>query len=138
MTRIVLYSDQPILAQGLRSVLLGANGFEIHSICTTMATLMETMTAQQPDIVLMDLTSEVTFGALSEMKRAMTNTKIVLWVHSISTELAFQAMGLGVRGILRKTLPTDRSSSTISTRMPGPEQQEEYQGFPGVHERQNV
>ena len=107
MTRIVLYSDQPILAQGLRSVLLGANGFEIHSICTTMATLMETMTAQQPDIVLMDLTSEVTFGALSEMKRAMTNTKIVLWVHSISTELAFQAMGLGVRGILRKTLPTD-------------------------------
>ena len=33
--------------------------------------------------------------------------KIVLWVNSISTELAFQAMGLGVRGILRKTLPTD-------------------------------
>src|SRR5207302_8476875 len=62
---------------------------------------------QQPDIVLMDLTSEVTFGALSEMKRAMANSKIVLWVHTISTELAFQAMGLGVRGILRKTLPTD-------------------------------
>src|SRR5436309_12393653 len=41
------------------------------------------------------------------MKRAMGNTKIVLWVHTISTELAFQAMGLGVRGILRKTLPTD-------------------------------
>jgi DNA-binding NarL/FixJ family response regulator len=28
-------------------------------------------------------------------------------VNSISTELAFQAMGLGVRGILRKTLPTE-------------------------------
>ena len=28
-------------------------------------------------------------------------------MNSISTELAFQAMGLGVRGILRKTLPTD-------------------------------
>jgi DNA-binding NarL/FixJ family response regulator len=41
------------------------------------------------------------------MKHAMTNSKIVLWVTSISTELAFQAMGLGVRGILRKTLPTD-------------------------------
>jgi DNA-binding NarL/FixJ family response regulator len=37
----------------------------------------------------------------------MMNCKIVLWVNSISTELAFQAMGLGVRGILRKTLPTD-------------------------------
>jgi hypothetical protein len=41
-------------------------------------------------------TSEVTFGALSQMKRAMANSKIVLWVHTISTELTFQAMGLGV------------------------------------------
>ena len=107
MTRIVLYSDQPILAQGLRSVLSGAPGYELHSVATTMSALMEIMGTQQPDIVLMDLTAEVTFGALSEMKRAMANSKIVLWVHTISTELAFQAMGLGVRGILRKTLPTD-------------------------------
>jgi DNA-binding NarL/FixJ family response regulator len=55
----------------------------------------------------MDLTPEITFAVLSEMKHAMMNCKIVLWVNSISTELAFQAMGLGVRGILRKTLPTD-------------------------------
>ena len=31
----------------------------------------------------------------------------MLWVNSISTELAFQAMGLGIRGILRKTLPAE-------------------------------
>jgi len=55
----------------------------------------------------MDLTPEITFLVLSEMKHAMVNSKIVLWVNSISTELAFQAMGLGVRGILRKTLPID-------------------------------
>jgi len=60
-----------------------------------------------PDLVLLDLTQEVTFAVLSEMKHAMMSCKIVLWVNSISTELAFQAMGLGVRGILRKTLPTD-------------------------------
>src|SRR3954451_3329727 len=113
MTRIVLYSDQPILAQGLRSVLSGVPGYEVHSVATTMPALMETMAAQQPDIVLVDLTSEVTFGALSEMKRAMANSKIVLWVHTISTELAFQAMGLGVRGILRKTLPTDLLTKCI-------------------------
>ena len=104
--RVVLYSDQPILAQGLRAVLIGVPGYELHSVATTMAALM-TMATQQPDIVLMDLTSEVTLGALSEMKRAMANTKIILWVHTISTELAFQAMGFGVRGILRKTLPSD-------------------------------
>jgi DNA-binding NarL/FixJ family response regulator len=107
MTRIVLYSDQPILAEGLRSVLSDVPGCEVHSVALTMAALMETIAAQQPDVVLMDLTSEVTFGALSEIKRVMGKSKIVLWVHTISTELAFQAMSLGVSGILRKTLPTD-------------------------------
>jgi DNA-binding NarL/FixJ family response regulator len=113
MIRIVLYSDQPILAQGLKSVFSGVPGYEVLSVATTMPALMETMATEQPDIVLMDLTSEVTFGALSEMKRAMANSKIVLWVHTISTELAFQAMGLGVRGILRKTLPTDLLSKCL-------------------------
>jgi DNA-binding NarL/FixJ family response regulator len=55
----------------------------------------------------MDLTPEVTFAALTEVKRVMRNCRMVLWVHNISTELAFQAMGLGVRGILRKTLGGD-------------------------------
>lgn len=84
-----------------------ASEFELLSTCASMTALMEIMNSQQPEIILMDLTSEVTFGALSEMKGAMLNCKIVLWVYSISTELAFQAMGLGVRGILRKTLPTE-------------------------------
>ena len=52
-------------------------------------------------------TPEITFGALSELRRGVSGCKIVLWVNTISTELAFQAMGLGIRGILRKTLPTE-------------------------------
>ena len=107
MTRILLYSDEPILAKGLESVLRQVDGFELLPICGTVANLMEQLGPGAPDLVLMDLTQEVTFAVLSEMKHVMTNSKIVLWVNSISTELAFQAMGLGVRGILRKTLPTD-------------------------------
>jgi len=107
MTRIVLYTDQPILTQGLRSVFTEASSFELQAVASTMPELMEIRAAAVPDILLLDLTSEVTFGALTEMKRVMPHAKIVLWVHTISTELAFQAMGLGVRGILRKTLPTD-------------------------------
>src|SRR4051794_10886251 len=68
---------------------------------------MEQITTGAPDLVLMDLTAEITFAVLSDMKHAMNRSRIVLWVNNISTELAFQAMGLGVRGILRKTLPTE-------------------------------
>jgi two-component system response regulator DesR len=60
-----------------------------------------------PDLVLLDLTPSVTFAVLNDLKHCKSSPNIVLWVNSISTELAFQAMGLGLRGILRKTLPTD-------------------------------
>jgi two-component system response regulator DesR len=107
MTRILLYSDEPILAKGLESVLRQVEGFELLPTCGAVACLMEQLAQGAPDLVLMDLTPEITFAVLTEMKHAMTNCKIVLWVTYISTELAFQAMGLGVRGILRKTLPTE-------------------------------
>jgi len=107
MTRILLYSDEPILAKGLESVLCQVESFELLPSCSTVTSLMEQITQGVPDLVLMDLTPEITFAVLSEMQHAMQSTKIVLWVNSISTELAFQAMGLGVRGILRKTLATD-------------------------------
>jgi len=107
MTRILLYSDEPILAKGLESVLRQVEGFELLPTCITLAGLMEQISQGNPDLVLMDLTPEITFAVLSEMKHAMANCRIVLWVNTISTELAFQAMGLGVRGILRKTLPTE-------------------------------
>jgi len=93
MTRILLYSDEPILAKGLESVLRQVEGFELLPTCNTVSGVIDQVAHGAPDLVLMDLTPEITFA--------------VLWVNSISTELAFQAMGLGVRGILRKTLPTD-------------------------------
>jgi DNA-binding NarL/FixJ family response regulator len=107
MTRVLLYSDEPILAKGLESVLRQIEGFELLPTSSSLSSLMEQITQGTPDLVLMDLTAEITFAVLSDMKHAMNRSRIVLWVNNISTELAFQAMGLGVRGILRKTLPTE-------------------------------
>jgi len=107
MTRTLLFSDEPILAKGLESVLAGVDGFQLTGVCSNTARLKEILDAGEPDILLIDLTSDVTFSILSELKKASLNAKIVLWVHSISTELALQAMALGVRGILRKTLPSE-------------------------------
>jgi two-component system, NarL family, nitrate/nitrite response regulator NarL len=107
ITRVLLYSDEPILARGLDSVLRQTGGFEMLPVCNSVSGLVDQVVHAAPDLVLMDLTPEVTFAVLTEMKHTMVTTKIVLWVTSISTELAFQAMGLGVRGILRKTLPAD-------------------------------
>jgi DNA-binding NarL/FixJ family response regulator len=105
--RVVLFSDEPILAKGLESVLASVDAFQLTGVYSNTAKLKEIPATDEPDILLIDLTSDVTLSILSELKEASLNAKIVLWVHSISTELALQAMALGVRGILRKTLPSE-------------------------------
>jgi DNA-binding NarL/FixJ family response regulator len=107
MTRVLLYSDEPILSKGLEAVLRQEPEFELLPACGSVAGLIEHLLSHEPDVLLMDLTPEVTFAVLSDMRHALMKTKVVLWVNAIPTELAFQAMGLGIRGVLRKTLPAE-------------------------------
>jgi len=107
MASVILCSDEPILAEGLTRILAGVESLELISYCAGMDGLRDQMEALQPDLLLVDLTAGITFGVLSSLHEAASHAKIVLWVHAISTELALQAMSLGVRGILRKTLPTE-------------------------------
>src|SRR5215469_6287707 len=79
MTRILLYSDEPILAKGLESVLRQIDGFDLLPLSNTVVGLMQQLESGQPDVVLVDLTPEVTFGVLSEMKHWMGRMKVVLW-----------------------------------------------------------
>jgi DNA-binding NarL/FixJ family response regulator len=89
--RVLLYSDEPILAEGLESLLRQTHGFDLLPTCNTVTALLEHRTPS-PDVVLMDLTPEITFAVLRDIIHALGTSRIVLWVHSISTELAFQAM----------------------------------------------
>ena len=107
MPRILLCSGEPILARGLESVLRHAAGFDLLPSCGSIAGLKEQLARGNPEVLLLDLNPEVTFAVLSDLKQAAPETRIVLWVTTISTELAFQAMGLGIRGVLRKQLPPE-------------------------------
>ena len=107
MPRILLCSGEPILARGLESVLRHVKDFDLLPSCGTIAGLWEQLANGKPEVLLLDLSPEVTFALLSDLKQAAPETRMVLWVTTISTELAFQAMGLGIRGILRKQLPAN-------------------------------
>ncbi|HWR50884.1 MAG TPA: response regulator transcription factor [Bryobacteraceae bacterium] len=104
MARVLLLTDEPVLAAGFTSVLQSAAGFESVSVCAIAADLAAAVQAHSPDVLLIDLTPEVTFGILTQLRREYGGCRLVLWVRSISTELAYQAMEMGVRGVLRKTL----------------------------------
>jgi len=107
MARVLLYTDEPVVAKGFVAALSPLPGFDIVSVVTSAAELPAAVATHRPDLLLIDLTPDITFGVLTELQRNHSSCHIVLWVRSISTELAYQAMELGVRGILRKTLPLE-------------------------------
>jgi DNA-binding NarL/FixJ family response regulator len=104
MASILFFSDQPVLARGLREILAGEDGLELLDHAPSGDKLLESIASRAPDLLFLDLTSDFTLDFLTSVHRAAPAAKIVLWVHFISTEMALQAMGLGVRGILSKTL----------------------------------
>jgi DNA-binding NarL/FixJ family response regulator len=107
MSNVLLCADEPILAEGLRRILENVTGLDLVGCCPRLEDIRGQIDALQPDILLVDLTSDVTFSVLSGLRESAASARIVLWVHAISTELALQSMSLGVRGILRRTLPVE-------------------------------
>jgi DNA-binding NarL/FixJ family response regulator len=104
MIRFLLHTSDHVLAQALIPVLKRSGGFEILPCCSSVERLARDLLQCPPDVALLDLSSELTFALLARMKRE-SPAKLVLWVSTISQELAFHAMESGVRGILRKSLP---------------------------------
>jgi two-component system nitrate/nitrite response regulator NarL len=107
MVTVLLCCDEPVVAEGLTVLLSLAGDFELVSHCPMAGDLPGQLELHRPDLLLVDLTADFSFSFLSGLHDLFQRTKIILWVHSISTESALQAASLGVRGILRKTAPVD-------------------------------
>ncbi len=104
MASILFYSDQPILGLGLKQILATAGNLDLIESCSTSNELLNALSSHKPELLFLDLTPDFTLDFLTTVHKAAPQARIVLWVHFISTEMALQAMGLGVRGIVSKTL----------------------------------
>jgi DNA-binding NarL/FixJ family response regulator len=107
MATVLFFTDEPVLAEGLAQILDGVQGLELCAHRASLADLAAQVDRYRPDILLLDLTVDTNLGVLSRLQDGSFKTKIVLWTHALPTELALQAVSLGIRGILRKNLPPD-------------------------------
>lgn len=107
MLRVLAFTDEVVVAAGLRQVLTRKNGFRLVGVSDSPSNLVEMALSLRPDLMLLDFTPELTFGVLYELRERAPDRRMVLWVRSISPELAHQAVDNGVRGIVRKTLPEE-------------------------------
>ena len=104
--RVVIYSDEPILAAGLQKI-AGDAEMQVMACCSSLAELKTHMANERPDIAVVDLTPQVTSAMLFELQTLAIQCKLVLWVSSVETDFALRALTMGIRGILRKTLSVD-------------------------------
>jgi two-component system nitrate/nitrite response regulator NarL len=105
VTNVALFSVQPILVAGLRSVLAKEGDLFLSAVCSTVPELIADVTAERPGVMLIEVTPEIGLDVLHQVKTFAAGVPIVLWVDTVAVEFVSQVIGIGVRGILRKTLP---------------------------------
>jgi len=112
---IVCYSTHPVLAAGLRVSLAGHQDFNLAPVSNTIPELVEQIRATPAALVLVDLTAEVTLETLKKIHSEARAGATILWVDVVSTEFAAQVIGLGVRGILRKSIAIELHLKCLET-----------------------
>src|SRR5258708_38421646 len=99
MTRVLVLTDQPVLARGLQET-LSAGGIEVVSVSDPAAQCGEVYKSTEPGLVLLDLTGEFNFETLADTHARMPGCNLVFRVGPMSRELIFQALEYGVGALL--------------------------------------
>jgi DNA-binding NarL/FixJ family response regulator len=72
--------------------------------CDSVPAALAGVKAIQPNLVLVYLTSRISLSELRVLRSAGDRAQVVLWGEGLRGEFAFQAMQLGVRGILASNI----------------------------------
>ncbi len=103
MSRVLLFTHEPVLAKGFSFVLSAVPDFDFVAVCDARQ-VFDAVALHKPDLLLVDVSECVDHSLLNEIRKRADRCRIVLWAHSIAPELAYQLMHLGVRGILPRTM----------------------------------
>jgi DNA-binding NarL/FixJ family response regulator len=81
-----------------------AEDISLLPVASDVTNLLSQVRSLNPHVVLLSVDTSVDWGLLNNLRQESPDTKVVLWLHEITPELAYQAIECGVRGILRKSL----------------------------------
>jgi len=91
-------------AIGLEVLFRPSQDISLLPIAFDVTTLLSQVSSRKPDVILLAVDTSVDWGLLNQLRRESPDARVVLWLHEIAPELAYQAIECGVRGILRKSL----------------------------------
>ena len=106
MTELVIYTDDSVLAGGAAHVIENAPDLKVQCVCGDTAQLLRLIGQSKSDLLLLDVCPDIDLSFISDLRKASPACKIVLWGRDVPPQFAYQAMALGIRGILDRTLPS--------------------------------
>jgi DNA-binding NarL/FixJ family response regulator len=104
MRTICLLTEEPVLALGFEALTSKCSDLSLH-LYSDAADLLRRHAAEPPDLLVIDFAPAEHISLIDTVRRAAPGCKVLLWVQSISVEIAYQVRKYGVRGILKKSLP---------------------------------
>jgi DNA-binding NarL/FixJ family response regulator len=105
--RVLLRTATPTLARGFLSLAATRPEIEAAACEAELSGFLDRAEQYEPAVVLVDTESQVDFACITELRRRCSDVRVVLWIESISVEIAHHARAAGVRGVLRKNAGDD-------------------------------
>lgn len=104
--KILIVDDQPIVCQGLNTILQLEDDFDIVGVCYNGQEALAFCERCQPDIVLMDARMPVMDGieATAEITRLFSNTSVLILTTFNEDRLIIEGLKNGAKGFLLKDM----------------------------------
>ena len=105
MISVFLCDPQPIVQEGLKTILGAQENFELIGTAGTLEEAFSEIGHKPPNLAIVDRS----FGIhnllewITRLRRAKPETQLVVWAATISDLECFRVLQAGARGILRKT-----------------------------------
>lgn len=109
LIRVLIVDDHPVVRQGLASLLIPRNGFEVIGEAADGAQAVAKAQALQPDVILMDMVMPEMTGAeaTAQIKRENPDARILILTSFSGQDSLADAVRAGASGYLMKESEPD-------------------------------
>ena len=109
MISVFLCDPQPIVQEGLKTILDGQENFELIGTAGTLEEAFSEIGHNPPNLAIVDRSFGIhnLLDWITRLRQANPATQLVLWAATISDLECFRVLQAGARGILRKTASHD-------------------------------
>jgi len=101
---VSVYNTEPLSSIALEYLFSQCGQITLLPIVSDLSSLLRQVSSEKPDVLLFTVSSHFDRNLWTALRKQSDGTKIILWLHEITPELAYQAIECGIRGILRKSL----------------------------------